>query len=357
MDAVACPVCAKPFVSNVAKDFRCCGRRIRVRPSNVEAPEDTRRRKRHQHLHQARTICQTCEYFIKKTCSGGCSLYELTGDPKITRPCDMDKWFLAGGGCVHPIDPSFDPIAALKWRHRQQPSLADLCIAVTSLSSHPHHLDRQSECLRTWHSLGLAIASVNRTSEIPTLRDRYPLVQHWIRCDDTQSIYSRPTQRIKRLAMVACDLDTTAFVLNSDIALIGDQQTIVEPVRQDKFVGLIRWDHDQGFANPQRQAWGIDGFSFTPSRARSLPDLGLSIGRPFWDYAIPYHARQNEWPMHFVGTQFAWHQRHDVLWDMKDWCVGAENFCHHYGEDFEYMRSQFRQELPFPPSGVTSTES
>lgn len=345
---VNCPSCGAMFDADFRTRVLCCGHRIKVNPtvSDDEAAQD--RRRRSMHLNRAMERCRECEHRSAKGC-GGCQLYAIQERGK--RPCDATKAIMKGSGCFDKSAAKFPPCSStpLQWRGWKQPSMDDHCIAVTSLSGHSHHLERQAVCLESWRDIGLTIASLNTSDEVEHLQSLYPQVTHWIVNNENGSDYAKPTQRIKDMAMVASTLNRTVLLINSDIELYGDQSTIIDPLERGEQTMVIRWNYDDNLDDAQREQHGIDAFSFTPAQAIDLPDLPLSIGRPFFDYWIPYHSRQSGLPMHFVGERFAWHQRHELNWSEDDWFRGAEWFCEHYGEDFDFMRAEFRGSLPFPP--------
>jgi hypothetical protein len=294
------------------------------------------------HFHKSITICNQCEHQSKKGCGSGCSF-----DP--VKPCETPKRLLKGAGCLHPTEPRFTPANPIEWLGWKQQPIGSVA-AVTSLSLHPDAITRQGQAIQSWVDMGLRVVCVQRESEIDHLRWNYQHGIEWINNDDVGSFYTKPTQPIKRLAMVAAEIGCAVLVINSDIVLAGDQRTIAEPIEQGKHVSVIRWDYTNDIDKATRQSHGIDAFSFTPEQAMSLPDSPLSIGRPFWDYWIPYHARLNDWPSHFIGERFAFHEMHGQRWSMEDWSRGREWVCEEYGESKEFMQEGFRPTLPYPPS-------
>lgn len=331
-----CETCGRTFVSVRRQKVQCCGVPLIVR--SHRAPESRLSRLR-RHAETSLPICQACEHWVTIDGKTGCDQFAGT-------LCQSETSILTGAACHHIANPRFRSID-----EPQYPSMDQHCVAVTSLSSHPHHLAHQSTCLDSWQRFGLSIVCLNRTTEIATLKTAYPQVAQWIANDDVGTAYDTPTQRIVDLANIATLLDQTVLLINSDIELRGDQQLITEPLSRGEQVVGIRWNYrDQNYKTATREKWGLDAFSFTPELAQSLPRLELSIGRPFFDYWLPYHSRRIGQSMHFIGDRLLFHKTHDLLWSQSDWSRGCEWVCQHYDCDFDTMARDFRRTLPFPPS-------
>lgn len=235
-------------------------------------------------------------------------------------------------------------------------SLDSHVLAVTALSEQPHHQRRQTICLDSWKSFGLTIVSVNTEQEIDRLKHQYPQVSNWIASYEETGSYRYPTQKIKRLCRVAEDLDHPILLINSDIQIEGDQSSLVDRLGDNKLVVGIRWNHDGDLTNSTREHWGLDAFVITPEMSRSLPDLEFGIGRPAWDYWIPFHFERAGYELAFIGDPLFFHEAHPILWDDREWFFGAEQIGKHYGVDIEteFNSNLLRPRWPFPPSGLTS---
>lgn len=305
------------------------------------------------------SVCNSkCEHWGRIGKSTGCLLIPkaTASEPRPGKPCDIGFYHAKGRQCFA-CPPKFLPRDIDKLCEITQPSLDRHCVAVTSLSLLPHHLDRQAKCLESWRRFGFSVVAVNRHIEIPDLRVEYPQVSEWIGNDAPLSDYSWYTQKINDLADVATRIRKTVLLINSDIEIYGDQQKITDPLENgDQIVG-IRWNYDgNDYRTARRELWGLDAFSFTPDQAASLPRLPMRIGRPLWDYWIPLHARLNNWPMHFVGERLFLHQSHKIHWSKSDWDMAARWVSERYDYVFEDLATNFRNSLPYPPDQVNATQ-
>ncbi len=242
-----------------------------------------------------------------------------------------------------------------KWKGQQQSSMDEHCIAVTALSELPHHQERQAVCLDSWKAFGLSVVAVNQPHEVASLRGQYPQVSEWVGKTQESGFYERETTRIVDLIRVARKLNHPVLLINSDIEIYGDQSQIIDPLRQGKQVAGIRWNYPKtktgcpDYQAATRELWGLDAFSFTPDQAETYPELPLAIGRPFWDYWIPTHAKAHGHEMQFIGERMFFHARHKLHWSEHDWHIGRDVVAKEYGVDYDKNAASFRRSLPFPP--------
>ena len=204
-------------------------------------------------------------------------------------------------------------------------------LAVTSLSPGEGHKLRQPKCLDSWKLFGLDIASVNTAEEIKRMRDVYPQVDYWIAKEQPETAYNKKTQRIVDLTSVASEMDRTVLLVNSDIEIYGEQSTLLDPINAGKLPIGIRWNYSEDYHHATREPWGLDAFVFTPDAARALPSLDFAIGKPAWDYWIPYHLQTNGVELEFIVDKLFYHRSHALNWSADEWQIGTDIFLNHYG--------------------------
>lgn len=202
------------------------------------------------------------------------------------------------------------------------------CKLVTSLSLLPHHRLVQGEALDSWKRVGFDIVSVNRPSEIESLSKQYVQVDQWIEDDDKKSYYPVSTPRINSLAKVATSLQSDIFLINSDIEIHGDPSPI-KPV-DDSILCGVRANYHKNPSDGLREEWGIDSFYLTPEMADSLPEIPFCIGKPMWDYWVPFHFRDLGRNVQFIQEPIFFHKAHDIHWSQRDWILGYEWLNHFY---------------------------
>jgi hypothetical protein len=232
----------------------------------------------------------------------------------------------------------------------QQPAIPSV-IAVTALSLLPHHQEVQARCLQSWKAFGLEVACVQHPSEIGRLADQYQDVSYWIAKSDLGGMNRKTTQRINSLCNVAWQLSKPALVINSDIELHGDQLVLrgADPYQRTFFFG-VRWNFDGDERwKAKREDFGLDAFLIAPEVAKKLPKMDFAIGKPMWDYWLPYHMQTLEYGMFAWGFPLLFHHNHPRLWGTDDWNMGAAWMSERYKLPPNHDWVAWRKTLPAPP--------
>lgn len=223
-----------------------------------------------------------------------------------------------------------------------QPNI-DSLVAVTSLSPRPENRLRQQLCLTTWRRFGLRIHAVQTHAEALELEADYPQVSQWHECEsDRSQIFDKPTQLIFNLCDVARQIDKPVLLINSDIELRGQQSQLLNKLRENVLFGGIRQNYREHWWNADRERWGIDAFLITPEMATKIPRMPFAIGKPYWDYWLPYHFRQLGYSIDFEGRGLFYHRDHDRRWSQSEWNAAARLLPIGRG-------AEFRKSLPWPP--------
>lgn len=230
------------------------------------------------------------------------------------------------------------------WPHlcwqKQQPSLKNV-LAVTSLSPLKKHCEVQKEVLTTWFNLGLEVVSGNSAEECESLKLLYPEVT--FKAVGLSKSFSRATPKIRDLISLGGDLPI--LLINSDIAIYGNQQLITKAIsNQRSFVGVRQnWTHHPGHGDTE--PWGIDAFLLFPEQVKTFPDIDLAIGQPFWDYWVPYHLEQNNFAIDWITYPYFYHKNHPLNWDQKSHTTGNIILNNHYGYNIDW--SDWRRTRPY----------
>jgi hypothetical protein len=258
-----------------------------------------------------------------------------------------------------------------QWRlsnmHDQQPPITSF-VAVTSISPSSSRRSVQQVCVTSWQRMGLQVVAVQHAEEIPRLRPFFPGVEF---VAAKRRHRTKPNVWINDLADVAIDRNTPVMVINSDIEIRGTQQAFLakwSPRPGVQTVG-VRNNHD-GKGDSELEPYGLDVFMVQPDMARSLPELEMMIGVPFWDYWLPYHLREAGYAIEVIRDSTFWHLKHDQNWSANDWQVSFEIFKKHYKlSEFRpiYFRTSLRSEnrisvrvndrpeaMPIPEPGTQS---
>ncbi len=248
------------------------------------------------------------------------------------------EWSVAAHNCVNARlgkpEYSIDQV-----RQVYQPRICGL-VAVTSLSVGNAH---QHCALNSWRSTGLSIVAVQQGDEIPRLSKEYWQVRDFIEARPWQSAYDKPTVPISDMLAVASQLDSKILLINSDIEIEGSQQTLLN-ARDTSAVSVghrHNYDRDKSDATPEK--WGLDAFVISPEQASQLDRERYEIGRPLWDYWLPYALKQAGFDLRPIPGDVFYHKSHPQKWSQEEWLQGADWFQSKFGHVGDWV--QFRKEL------------
>lgn len=248
----------------------------------------------------------------------------------------------AAGKVFEGIDP---PWTWSDWASSQQSPIRGI-VAVTSLSPLSKHLERQPRCLDSWKRFGLTIASVNTSAEVESIQGLYPQVDHWIVEDDQPTLFTRKTQYVHRLVRAAVDLDARPLLINSDIEIFGDQKLLTSIPEDVAMVG-IRHNYSDTPKSSMREGYGLDAFLLPYRFAQSIPETCYAIGKPFWDYWLPWLMDREGVTQQWIGSPLFYHQSHPLHWNEADWLLGREWFESEYRVFVSW--EEWRRSKPYPP--------
>jgi hypothetical protein len=226
----------------------------------------------------------------------------------------------------------------ITWGKLQQPRLP--FPAVTSLSLLPKHLDVQERCLNSWKYFGLRIIAVNTAEEIERLTSMYPQVDTWVECPNVTTMYEFPTQRINSLMDISLKIDNPILLINSDIAIYGDQARLLRSYANKEIATGIRYNWENDYSTAKPEDWGLDAFLLFPEHVRSLPQMEFGIGQTMWDYWLPWDLERN-YKLDWITERMFFHSAHPVHWHLVTLERGRKWISDQYktGIDWEEWRN------------------
>lgn len=199
----------------------------------------------------------------------------------------------------------------------------------------PNRIDRQQQCLRSWVAAGHEVIAVQSAGEPEKFLPLFPQVK-FVETDMVADLFGKPAiPRIK--AMIDQAIDQNILIVNSDLELVGNPKDFAndwsEPPAKVLKVG-IRWDYLPRTKAKRLFKWGVDALLITPQIASDLPDIGLAISLPAWDYWIPYHLVTR--CGYTVVTNKRYHLKHEIhprAWSDEDYRTGLRIMKEQYGID------------------------
>ena len=200
----------------------------------------------------------------------------------------------------------------------------------TSLS--PRRTERQQHCVKSWLSLGCQVTAVQPVGEAVTLAPHYPGVQ-FVETDKVGDVFKH-----NHLVRISALLDQAAsepiMIVNSDIEIRSTQEgfdanwSTCEP-KQLKMG--IRWDEDRVTHSQKILKYGIDAFLITPDMVKDLPDIGMTMGCPAWDYWIPIQLQRKGYTFLTSKRIEMIHELHPQNWSKVDFNIGLVLLRKYYG--------------------------
>jgi len=203
---------------------------------------------------------------------------------------------------------------------------------VTSIS--PYRLQRQKVCINSWLALGFPVVAVQSPGEEAVLKPHFPGVEFVETRLVGDKFQNYTIARIKPLIDQA--VDEEILILNSDIDIVSDPDVFrknwTDPDKLELRIG-IRWNRNPRTGEFKMFKNGVDAFLITPDMAKVIPDIGLAIGKPAWDYFIPWHLVKKEgykMTLHKEPPTFI-HEEHHQNWSVADYNRGLILFEDNYG--------------------------
>ncbi len=232
------------------------------------------------------------------------------------------------------------------WRPDLLPRLEPIAgvVAVTSLA--PNRPDTR-RILDSWVRLGLSIVCVQTEREADSIQDAYGDIVRVIAAPDFASEYESPTVLISSLLDVAHAVDSPILLINSDIEIDAtpeNRQAIIDAATNGHFSVGVRWNHPGvTIAESTREPYGLDAFVISPEQVAQLKKERYEIGRPMWDYWLPFSVRFNGHKIHQLPEKMFYHREHAQRWSQAEWMMGRGWFESEHGAVFDWH--QFRGEL------------
>jgi hypothetical protein len=201
---------------------------------------------------------------------------------------------------------------------------------VTTLS--PSRVERQQKCINSWREIGLSVIAVQAEAQVDLIRSLFSEV-------NVRSTHKVADQFGKPLfvrvhALLDQCLEEPGLIVNSDIQFVGNQETFRrdwDVVPAGRIRCGIRYDVSSVIRRPKMFKWGIDAFLITPEIAAELPDIGLAIGIPCWDYWIPMHFHRKGWQILTKRSQGLLHEMHPQNWSKQQSDLGYQILLKYYG--------------------------
>jgi hypothetical protein len=200
-------------------------------------------------------------------------------------------------------------------------------ICFTSLSPNPDLADLQRSVISGWQGAGLEPIVLQHESECEIVKNIWPNVEAVTSCNICGG--KKLIQITKVLERAQKEAGAVA-IMNADCeANIDKEKLLYCGARAERggMVLLVKNNYSlPHWADASEEYWGIDGFIFRADSdfVGKFYGSALSIGAPFWDYALPFVWMEMK-RLLINGPKCAlYHRAHDPSWDWEDWHFCAE---------------------------------
>lgn len=200
---------------------------------------------------------------------------------------------------------------------------------ITSISPNHNSFQSQELAIKSWLSLGAKVYSINHTSEIPLLQSQFEGVV-FVQAEKTMSeIFGKHLIAIDSMIELANMLsDDIVCLINSDIELINNEGKFerMMTLAQSGICLVSRYNYDQDKKQNSIEKFGLDMFCFHKKFIPLIPKSIMSMGRPLWDYYIPYCLATYGIPIYSIHDRIAFHKKHPLQWNQDQWRLLSKEF-------------------------------
>ena len=184
---------------------------------------------------------------------------------------------------------------------------------VTSFA--PSRIERQQHCLQSWAAIASEVIGIQSPGEAEQMRNLFPGVQ-FVETELVGDMFGRP-KNVRVRPLVEQAKDKPVLLINSDIEIVQEPAAFIAQwstsATHDLKAG-IRWERHPATGAERLLKYGIDVFLVTPDMVDLLPDIGLTIGCPGWDYWLPWMLHRNGYRIDAEMSRVFLHETHGRTW-------------------------------------------
>jgi len=189
----------------------------------------------------------------------------------------------------------------------------------------PFDLKRQREALETWIFHGYPVISINDKRELAGISVLNDIVD--IRPVTQLNIFhSTHVMLDKIFEEIRKEEEHTVVIMNSDIKLIDPEvfQRLVEAV-DDQLIYCKKWNYNMA-GQLSIENHGIDMFMFNSKILNEIDQSSFCIGKPLWDFWLPWQFHKKQKRIMSVETKFLTHDYHKRNWNRNDYVKLEGNY-------------------------------
>lgn len=199
----------------------------------------------------------------------------------------------------------------------------------TSLA--PGNIANQQRAVQSWFQCGFRVLSVNNPEEIQSLKPLFPEVTFIAAERNGKELFGKPLIYVDDLlAQLKKTASETVGIVNSDIYLCmgPSHQEEIRRRTADKTVLCLNRLNVENLGDPKGQIFvsGFDVFFFRREVIDLILPSRFCLGTAWWDYYLPLVCLLNGYSLARFRDPVAYHIKHPLNWDYKQWTSNAEYF-------------------------------
>jgi hypothetical protein len=187
----------------------------------------------------------------------------------------------------------------------------------------PNRIERLQKCVRSWLNLGCDVTAVQSPGETGKFQQLFPDVQ-FVETQLVGDLFGRP-HSVRLKPMIEQAINEPVLIMNSDIDISSAPAEFAADweVPCGKVLKMgVRWDYLETTGETHLLKYGIDAFLITPEMRKCLPDIGMTIGCPAWDYWIPWQLHTCGYTFETKKTPGLRHALHPKAWSDNEYQIG-----------------------------------
>ena len=208
-------------------------------------------------------------------------------------------------------------------------------VILTSLSPDRGQAAAQVMNVRAWQSAGCEVVAFQADGERASLSasDAWPLVT-WVEVPGGRTgrrAFGRPVIPIARMLdwarwnLGGSDVVVLANADNRLVATSAMVQDLAAIVDDGGVLCVSRYNVDMGAEGKvDRESYGLDAFAFRVDAGDHVPESDLCMGRPGWDWLIPWAFESRGKTVYNPRFPITYHRSHPLRWSGDDHrtCIG-----------------------------------
>jgi FkbM family methyltransferase len=201
-------------------------------------------------------------------------------------------------------------------------------LLATSLA--PRDIENQQRAVQSWVQAGFDVISVNHPDEIQKLAPHFGQVRFVPVSRNGRELYGKPLVYIDDILLaLKASGNEIVGIINSDIHL-RTNESLQGEIQQEAAGSLVyaRRVNVNYLGDPlgEPEKKGIDLFVMDRAILEKIPSSQFCLGVSWWDCYFPVICVMYGIPLKCPDVQFAFHIKHTLNWDRRQWVQNAEHF-------------------------------